>query len=132
MRIECEICGAYTEDPNEIEWAKKYRTCPECKHIGSLFIAEEDKNMAKTIRYNVTFLGTIELDDNDNPNHQQVMDMIADDFNQWGSDIGYANDVEYEIEGEEEDKDWLEKQAEIVEYERIAENNPYIFKEDEV
>ena len=56
--------------------------------------------MAKTIRYSVTFLGTIELDDNDNPNHQQVMDMIADDFNQWGSDIGYANDVEYEIEDE--------------------------------
>ena len=27
--------------------------------------------MAKTIRYSVTFLGTIELDDNDNPNYQQ-------------------------------------------------------------
>lgn len=26
----------------EIEWAKKYRTCPECKHIGSLFIVEEE------------------------------------------------------------------------------------------
>lgn len=45
MKVECEICGAYTEDPNEIEWAKKYRTCPECRHIGSLFIAEEDENM---------------------------------------------------------------------------------------
>lgn len=44
MRIECEICGAYTEDPNEIEWAKKYRICPECRHIGSLFIAEENQN----------------------------------------------------------------------------------------
>lgn len=41
MRIECEICGAYTEDPNEIEWAKKYRTCPCCRHIGSLFIADQ-------------------------------------------------------------------------------------------
>ena len=87
--------------------------------------------MAKAIRYSVTFLGTIELDDNDNPNHQQVMDMIADDFNQWGSDIGYANDVEYEIEGEE-DEDWLEKQAEIAEYERIADTNPYIFTEDKI
>ena len=87
--------------------------------------------MTKILRYNVTFLGTIELDDNDSPNHQQIMDIIADDFNQWGSDIGYANDVEYEIEGEE-DKDWLEKQAEIAEYERIARNNPYIFKEDEI
>lgn len=85
--------------------------------------------MAKILRYNVTFLGTIELDDNDSPNHQQIMDIIADDFNQWGSDIGYANDVEYEIEGEE-DKDWLEKQAEIAEYERIAGINPYIFTED--
>ena len=84
--------------------------------------------MAKTIRYSVTFLGTIELDENDNPNYQQAMDMIADDFNQWGNDIGYANDVEYEIE----DKNWLEEQAEIAEYERVARNNPYIFKEDEI
>ena len=85
--------------------------------------------MTKILRYSVTFLGTIELDDNDSPNHQQIMDIIADDFNQWGSDIGYANDIEYEIEGEE-DKDWLEEQAEIAEYERVARNNPYIFKED--
>lgn len=85
--------------------------------------------MTKILRYNVTFLGTIELDDNDSLNHQQIMDIIADDFNQWGSDISYANDIEYEIEGEE-DKDWLEKQAEIAEYERIAGINPYIFTED--
>ena len=84
--------------------------------------------MAKILRYSVTFLGTIELDDNDNPNHQQVMDMIADDFNQWGSDIGYANDVEYEIEGEE-DKEETDLQAEIAEYQRIADTNPYIFWE---
>lgn len=45
MRVECEICGAYTEDPNQIEWAKKYRACPECRHIGSLFIAEENESM---------------------------------------------------------------------------------------
>ena len=124
MRVECEICGAYTEDPNEIEWAKKYRTCPECRHIGSLFIVEENESMAKVLKYSVTFLGTIELDDNDSPNHQQALDMIADDFNQWGNDIGYANDVEYEIEGEG-DEDWFEERAEIAEYERIAEVNPY-------
>lgn len=81
--------------------------------------------MAKTIRYDVTFLGTIELDDNDSLNHQQIMDMIADDFNQYGTDIGYANDVEYEIEGDEE----IERQAEIAEYQRIADTNPYIFWE---
>lgn len=46
MRVECEICGAYTEDPNEIEWAKKYRTCPECRHVGSLFITEGLINMS--------------------------------------------------------------------------------------
>ena len=45
MRVECEICGAYTEDPNEIEWAKKNRICPVCGHIGSLFTVEEDENM---------------------------------------------------------------------------------------
>lgn len=42
MRVECEICGAYTEDPKEIEWAKKNRICPECRHIGSLFITDKD------------------------------------------------------------------------------------------
>ena len=82
--------------------------------------------MAKIIRYSVTFLGTIELDEHDNPNYQQAMDMIADDFNQYGTDIGYANDVEYEIEDEDEE---IERQAEIAEYERIADTNPYIFWE---
>lgn len=85
--------------------------------------------MSKVIRYSVTFLGTIELDSNDNPNYQQAMDMIADDFNQYGVDIGYANDVEYEIEGEDDDDEELERQAEIAEYERIADTNPYIFWE---
>jgi hypothetical protein len=82
--------------------------------------------MSKIIRYSVTFLGTIELDDNDNPNYQQAMDMIADDFNQYGVDIGYANDVEYEIEGDEEE---IERQAEIAEYQRIADVDSYIFWE---
>ena len=85
--------------------------------------------MSKIIRYSVTFLGTIELDDNDNPNYQQAMDMIADDFNQYGTDIGYANDVEYEIESGEEDEEETDWQAEIAECQRIADVNPYIFWE---
>ena len=85
--------------------------------------------MSKVIRYSVTFLGTIELDDNDSPNYQQAMDMIADDFNQYGYDIGYANDVEYEIEGGEEDEEEIDRQAEIAEYQKIADVNPYIFWE---
>ena len=84
--------------------------------------------MSKIIRYSVTFLGTIELDDNDNPNYQQAMDMIADDFNQYGTDISYANDVEYEIEGDEDEEE-IDRQAEIAEYQRIADVNPYIFWE---
>lgn len=85
--------------------------------------------MAKAIRYSITFLGTIELNDNDNPNYQQAMNMIADDFNQYGTDIGYANDVEYEIEGGEEDEEEIDRQAKIAEYQRIADTNPYIFWE---
>lgn len=85
--------------------------------------------MSKIIRYSVTFLGTIELDDNDNPNYQQAMDMIADDFNQYGYDIGYANDVEYKIEGGEENEEEIDQQAKIAEYQRIADVNPYIFWE---
>ena len=58
MRIECEICGAYTEDPNQIEWAKKYRTCPECRHIGSLFITEEDEDLDFENEYEVLCFNT--------------------------------------------------------------------------
>ena len=54
--------------------------------------------MTKVLRYSVTFLGTIELDENDNPTEHQAIDMIADDFHQLSGDIGYANDVEYEVE----------------------------------
>ena len=54
--------------------------------------------MAKVLRYNLTFLGTIELDDNDNPTEQQIMDMIADEYFQCGGNIEFANDVEYEVE----------------------------------
>ena len=82
MRVECEICGAYTEDPNEIEWAKRNRICPGCRHIGSLFIAKEDS-------HDVT------------------------------------DDIYF-------DENWLEEQAEIAEYKRIAYTNPYIFTEDRI
>lgn len=54
--------------------------------------------------------------------------MIADDFNQYGTDIGYANDVEYEIEGDEDEEE-IDRQAEIAEYQRMADTNPYIFWE---
>ena len=43
MRVECEICGAYTEDPEAIEQAKRVRICPGCGHIGSLHIANEEE-----------------------------------------------------------------------------------------
>lgn len=42
MRIECEMCGAYTEHPKAIEIAEQTRCCPVCCHIGSLFIAKEN------------------------------------------------------------------------------------------
>ena len=48
-------------------------------------------------------------------------------FNEEGRDV--TNDEEVYLGY---DKDWLEKQAELAEYERIADTNPYIFKEDEV
>ena len=87
--------------------------------------------MSKVIKYNLTYLGTIELDEDDeNLTDGQIMSLIAEAaYDTCRAEIEYANDVEYEIEGEE-DKDWLEKQAEIAEYERIASINPYIFTED--
>ena len=87
--------------------------------------------MSKVIKYNLTYLGTIELDEDDeNLTDGQIMSLIAEAaYDTCRAEIEYANDIEYEIEGEE-DKDWLEKQAEIAEYERIAGINPYIFTED--
>ena len=88
--------------------------------------------MSKVIKYNLTYLGTIELEDDENLTDGQIMSLIAEAaYDTCRAEIEYANDVEYEIEGEE-DEDWLEEQAEIAEYERIARNNPYIFKEDEI
>lgn len=54
--------------------------------------------MAKVIRYNLSFLGVIELDENDNPTEQQIMEMIADDYFQYGGLIEYVNDVDYDVE----------------------------------
>ena len=87
--------------------------------------------MSKVIKYSLTYLGTIELDEEDeNLTDGQIMSLIAEAaYDTCRAEIEYANDIEYEIEGEE-DKDWLEKQAEIAEYERIADINPYIFTED--
>lgn len=54
--------------------------------------------MAKVIRYNLSFLGTIELDENDDPTEQQILDMIADDYYQYGGKIEYVNDIDYDVE----------------------------------
>ncbi len=56
--------------------------------------------MAKVIKYNVTFLGTIELNKEDeNLSDAQIMSLIIDDaYDNYNLDIGYANDVEYEVE----------------------------------
>ena len=48
----------------------------------------------------MTFLGTIELDKEDETlSDAQIMSLIIDDaYDNYGIDIGYANDVEYEVE----------------------------------
>lgn len=77
--------------------------------------------MSKIIRYSVTFLGTIELDDDEEITTSQAYELIAEHFHdETFGEIEYANDVEYEIEDE-----GLEEMAEIAEYERIADVNPY-------
>ena len=65
---------------------------------------------------------------------RQTMDEVGycevDTFNVYDEN---GNDVTNEEETYSGfDKDWLEKQAEIAEYERIADTNPYIFTEDEI
>lgn len=55
--------------------------------------------MAKVIRYNLTFLGTIELADfEENLTDSQIQSLIAEHYYDQGFDIEYANDVEYEVE----------------------------------
>ena len=54
--------------------------------------------MAKVIKYNLTFLGTIELDDNEDLTDAQVISLIAEAaYDTCRAEIEYANDVEYEI-----------------------------------
>lgn len=56
--------------------------------------------MSKIIKYNLTFLGTIELDEKDEClTDAQVISLITDDaYDNYGLEIGYANDVDYSIE----------------------------------
>lgn len=54
--------------------------------------------MAKVIRYSLTFLGTIELDENEQLTESQIQSLIAEDYYNAGFDIENANDIEYEIE----------------------------------
>lgn len=70
MKVECEICGAYTEDPNEIEWAKRYGTCPECMRVRSLFIVEEDESMKE---FNIDLVEKIEDEDLEFENEYEVL-----------------------------------------------------------
>lgn len=58
--------------------------------------------MSKVIKYNLTFLGTIELaDEDENLTDAQIISLITDDvYDSYNLDIGYANDVEYSIEEE--------------------------------
>ena len=56
--------------------------------------------MAKIIKYNLTYLGTIELEDNEELTDAQIISLITDDaYDNYGLEIGYANDVDYSVEG---------------------------------
>lgn len=55
--------------------------------------------MSKVIKYNLTFLGVIELDDNEDLTDAQVISLITDDaYDNYRIEIGYCNDVDYSIE----------------------------------
>ena len=56
--------------------------------------------MAKVIRYSVTYLGTIELAEHEeNLSDSQIQELIAEDlYDNYNSELEYANDVEYEVE----------------------------------
>lgn len=55
--------------------------------------------MAKVLRYSATFLGTIDLDDNEELTESQKLELIAEHFHDENfGEIEYANDVEYEVE----------------------------------
>ena len=55
----------------------------------------------KEIKYTITILGTIELEDDENLNESQIMELISDTvYDNYYFDVGYANDVEYEVQEE--------------------------------
>lgn len=56
--------------------------------------------MSKVIRYSVTYLGTIELAEHEeNLTNSQIQELIAEDlYDNYNSEVEYANDVEYEVE----------------------------------
>ena len=55
--------------------------------------------MSKVIKYNLTYLGTIELDEDDeNLTDSQIMSLIAEAaYDTCRAEIEYANDIEYEV-----------------------------------
>ena len=55
--------------------------------------------MAKVLRYSATFLGTIDLDDDEELTESQKLELIAEHFHDENfGEIEYANDIEYEVE----------------------------------
>ena len=50
----------------------------------------------KTIRYSLTFLGTIEV--SDNATDEEVYDYIREDYYNQGFDFDYVNDVDWSEE----------------------------------
>lgn len=53
--------------------------------------------MSKTIRYSLTYLGIIE-DVPDNATKEDIIKAIEEDWDSSEHDLGYFNDVEYEVE----------------------------------
>ena len=56
--------------------------------------------MAKVIRYSVTYLGTIELAEHEeNLTNSQIQELIAEDlYDNYDSELEYANDIKYGVE----------------------------------
>lgn len=54
--------------------------------------------MPKTIRYSLTFLGEVEVDDTfDTTDQEMVKDKICSDYYERGFDFDNVNDVELEV-----------------------------------
>lgn len=54
--------------------------------------------MSKVIKYNLTYLGIIELEDDENLTDGQIMYLIAEAaYDTCRAKIEYANDIEYEV-----------------------------------